>query len=776
VIQAPRLASALRRLASRPMQHADPLSRLPAPVAPLARKVTLPGPAGMRLYEMRESLYAPPPFSATWRLKLPPGGRLTFQTTSLGPATFSVEVVRKDEVRRVAAGPMRGRGPGPWTLHEVDLSAFSNEEVGLCLRTEGPGPHAFFGAPRLYGRADDAPPSIVFIVVDALSADVVGFTGSDRQLTPELDRLAEEGVAFLAALTNANWTRASTLSFFASEYSTRLGINVHSWWLDPGRRRELYRRFHGLLPELLKRAGYASAAIVNNLFILGYHSAGVEMGFEEISDFRTEVRDTPDITAFTRDFLRRHRDRPFFLFVNYNSPHHPYTPPARYLRRVDRPEERLHPELRGFLGEVAFADDHVGRIVRSLEELGLRERTLVVVTADHGEGLREDLAYINVAIQRYSRFTHTVNLYDEVMRVPLVFSRPADLPKGRRVPSQVRLLDLAPTILSLVGLPPHPQHRGVDLAPLLYGEGELKEPLPAFTEGKKCSALRFKGYKYIRREPGFDIISRRREGFRPRRVPEELYRIETDPRELHDLTGTEPEVLAEMREAHRRWRDELALPLAPAGFWSAMPVGTTARPGAPVAPDPVSAQPQNRRARTHLLVAGDGRPRRVAGSLFVRGRVSSFRMLETETDDAVWLAKPDRLDFSFRVAHGQDRLWVETEPPGADLRLQVMVDGQPLAPGQLLLGPWGLPLVDPPQPLKMAEIGSLLVAGGPPPRRPGVDFGVFLWQEGSVGEAPAPGVSEEPGVDPGEPTALDREVENALKGWGYIQKGDKVLR
>jgi hypothetical protein len=303
----------------------------------------------------------------------------------------------------------------------------------------------------------------------------------------------------------------------------------------------------------------------------------------------------------------------------------------------------------------------------------------------------------------------------------------------------------------------------------MYGEGDLREPLQAFMEGKKCSSLRFKGYKYIRRDPGYEMISRRREGFRPRRVPEELYRLETDPRELRDLTGIEPEVLAEMREAHRRWRDGLAEPVGPGGAWSPAPAVASVAPAAnraAVAP-----------ARTHLLVAGDGRPRVVAGSIFVRGRVRSFRMLETEADEAVWLAKPDRLDFSFRVARGQNRLWLETEPPGADLRLQVTVDGQPLGPGQLLVGPVGLPLVDPPHSLRIAEIGPFLAATGPPPRRAGVDFGVFLWQEGSAGAALAPGPTEETAaVDPGEPAQLDREVENALKGWGYIQKGDKILK
>jgi hypothetical protein len=210
-LEAPRLASALRELGTWPMQHADPLSRLPPSLAPLARKVTLAGAREKREYQLREALYAPPPFRATFRVNVPPGARLAFETASSGAIRYAVEVGS----RRVASGLSRGRAV--WAPAEIDLSAFAGQEVALSLVSEGSAGHLFFAAPRLYGKADDAPPSVVLLAIDTLTAEVVGFSGGDRGLTPNMDRLAAEGVAFRQAFTNANWTRASTLSMFASE-------------------------------------------------------------------------------------------------------------------------------------------------------------------------------------------------------------------------------------------------------------------------------------------------------------------------------------------------------------------------------------------------------------------------------------------------------------------------------------------------------------------------------------------------------------------------------
>lgn len=794
-IEAPRLAVALRTLGARATTAADPLSPLPARLRSLVRKVTMPAAREKGQWEMRESLLAPPPFSATWRQAWPKGSHLVFETARAPGATYVVEVAGRVVWRRDG-----GQQRTPFAEHEVPLDAHvrAGEEAALTLRTLGRG-IAYFGAPRVLARTGDGMPSVILIAVDTLTAEAVGFAGSKRKLSPRMDALAASGAAMPQAITNANWTRASTLSMFASEYSTTLGINVHSWWLDRQKRSQLYQRHEGMLPELLKRAGYETAAIVNNLFVLGYHGAGVEVGFEHVTDFRTDHRDTPDVTAATLEYLKKRKDRPFFLFMNLNTPHHPYTPPPRYLAGVERPGERLHPEHKRYLGEVKFADDYVGRVLAALDAHGMRERTLVILTADHGEGLRADLAYTNVAIGRFSRFTHTVNMYDEVVRVPLAISRPADIPRGQVIQEQVRLLDLAPTVLGLVGLPQHPQHRGVDLSAALRGRGQVPSDLPAFVEGKKISSLRWKGYKYIHREPGFERLARRRDNGAVTRVPEELYAVgHGDPRELRDLTASKPSVLAELRAAHRAWRAQMARGVLPKGraLTAVSPSPSEATPSAapspsvsPPVPEVARATPSTRAlpkkpATTELLLTSDAQPRHVKGRLVARaGRIVRYRLRNSGLDDALWLSSPTTLDFELRADGGEDRLSVHTEPPDAELSLEVTVDARALPAEKLWVGPFGLPLLSAPFVVRRDQHLWLASAEAPPRRRG--EFGLLLWREGS-GRLPAgtlasppgqQGVAAEPahdGASGGE--ALEADVENALRGWGYIQAGDKVLK
>lgn len=827
VVEAPRLWAAAKEIAGRAMMAPDPLSRLPARLATLARKVTFPAAREKGQWEMRESLFAPPPFKAGWSLVLPAGARLSFDLPRSPGVSYAIEVESGGETQRLFSrdGASAAGVRVPWTAHTVDLGAYAGKQATVRFVTDGRGP-AFFGAPRLYAPgspdAEQAPPSVLLIAIDTLTAEAVGFSGSKRGLSPVMDKVAGAGAAFPQALTNANWTRASTVSMFGSEYSTTMGINVHSWWLDRARRAENYQRHHGMLPELLKRAGYQTAAIVNNLFVLGYHSAGVEVGFEEVTDFRTDHRDTPDVTEATLAFLKKNKDRPFFLFMNLNTPHHPYTPPPQYLRGIERPGEHLHPDHKKYLGEVKFADDYIGRVMRALEQHGMRERTLVILTSDHGEGLREDVAFTNLAIGRYSRFTHTVNMYDEVTRVPLSFTRPADIPAGRVLKEQVRLLDVAPTILGLVGLPLHPQHRGVDLSAAILGHGPVPADLPAYIEGKKVSSLRWKGYKYVKREPGYERISRKRDGV-PRRVPEELYALAQDPRELRDLAASKPELLRELRAAHQKWQRSLSAGVLPAATGDSHATATSGTPaeagtasqdgraaagendkppntatyansanGTPAASNATGLSRLNppsgrtapvRPARTYLLVASDRTPHVVSGSLRARGgKIVRYRMQGTSIDDAIWPAAPDRLDFSFRADGGEDRLYVQTEPPGATLELEIRVDDRKLGAGELGVGPFGLPLVDPPFVFGPAELGSTLWAQEAPPRQAGV-FGVLVWREGareaSAGDPNEPPAEEGSAAGSGSGSgeqALEKDVEDALRGWGYIQKGDKVLK
>ena len=246
-------------------------------------------------------------------------------------------------------------------------------------------------------------------------------------------------------------------------------------------------------------------------------------------------RSAEEITRNGIEFLRESAGRPFLLWLHYFDPHVPRDPPEPFKSQV--PASDYHAEVRR-------ADHHVGLVLDELERLGLRERTIVMLTADHGEGLGE-----------HDEGTHSFFVYDTTMRVPLVFWGAAAIPRGRRVASLVRLVDVAPTTVDLLGLPPLENAQGVSLRPLLEdpgadlgltGYGESIEPTITFGS----SLLRFVrvgNWKYIHKlEP-------------------ELYDVGADPGETRNLAAQHPDVAARLDFTTRELLDKEIFTDSPEG-------------------------------------------------------------------------------------------------------------------------------------------------------------------------------------------------------------------
>jgi hypothetical protein len=248
-----------------------------------------------------------------------------------------------------------------------------------------------------------------------------------------------------------------------------------------------------------------------------------------------------------------------------------------------------------------------------------------------------------------------------------------------------------------------------------------------------------------------------------RSVPEELYQVAKDPRELRDRLGAAPPELLALRNAHRQWQKELLEGVRPRTVAAAAPTPVST-------PAPPSAAPP---ARTHLLIAGDGQPRLIHGNISAAGRIVRYRMMEAGTDHGIWLSRQGALQFSIPVEKAGGRLYFETEPPDAALQLDVRVGDRPLAAGELLAGPYGLPLFDPPFRFGAGDFVVLQGSGDSPPPHRGDAFAVFLWREGNGAASSEPRGEEASTVDS---EKLDAEVEQALRGWGYIQKGEKALK
>ncbi|UCE85205.1 MAG: sulfatase-like hydrolase/transferase, partial [Deltaproteobacteria bacterium] len=357
------------------------------------------------------------------------------------------------------------------------------------------------------------PDSVLLVTIDTLRADHVGAYGFAAARTPTLDALAQDGARFEQAISPAPITLTSHASLMTGTFPPRHGVR------DNG----LYRlgAQHVTLAERLRDAGLATGAFVGAFVLDG--SFGLDQGFEvyddRMSDQRSGAvgyaeRSAAAVADAAAEWLAELAPgRRFFAWVHFYDPHADYAPPPGFLAALPG---------RPYDAEIAYADFHLGRLLDVLASLERRANTLVVVTSDHGESLGE-----------HGEPTHTHFVYDATQRVPLILSGPG-VPPGAVVDAQVRLIDVAPTVLDLLGLPPLHGAQGVSLAPL-FGRGAAP-PQDAYVE---TLATRSLGWS--------PLVGLRRDGWKYIRAPRpELYQLDADPAELVNRIGERPDVAAEL--------------------------------------------------------------------------------------------------------------------------------------------------------------------------------------------------------------------------------------
>jgi choline-sulfatase len=361
------------------------------------------------------------------------------------------------------------------------------------------------------------PPNLLLVTIDTLRADRVGAYGFAAGTTPAIDALARDGVLLEDAVAHVPQTRPSHVSLFTGRLPFEHGIRDNfSKPLDAGT---------PTLASLLKQRGYATGGFIGAYPVSA--DSGLQRGFDAFDDpfapassvatrqDRSERRGA-EVVDRALEWLRAPRRAPFFAWVHLFDPHAPYDPPAPFARRFAK-------DL--YAGEVAYADSQVQRLLDWIDQSALRESTLVVVTSDHGEGLGD-----------HGENEHGFFVYDTTLRVPLVIRWTGRLPARSRVGGQFRGVDLLPTLLDLLGVPPTPAS-GVSRAAALGPGGKLPDN-EAYVESLYASlhfgcaplrGLRAEGWKYI------DA---------PRA---ELYRLTEDPAEAHNRLGDRGPVAAAMR-------------------------------------------------------------------------------------------------------------------------------------------------------------------------------------------------------------------------------------
>jgi arylsulfatase A-like enzyme/Tfp pilus assembly protein PilF len=361
--------------------------------------------------------------------------------------------------------------------------------------------------------------NVLLITLDTTRADRIGAYGYQAALTPNLDALAVDGVRFAQAYSSVPLTLPAHTSLMTALNPPRHGVRDNGgFFLDD--------RFE-TLAERLHTAGRGTFAAVG-AFVL-HDLWGLSQGFDVYDDdFGGAVdtkshemlrvqRDGAQVVERTLAWLGQKRDRPFFVWMHFYDPHHPYAPPPEYAAKFPGSP---------YDGEIAYTDHQVGHVLEYLRKEGLYDKTLIVVIGDHGEGLGD-----------HREPDHGVFLYDSTLRVPFIVRAPDPAYRGV-VDDVVREVDVMPTVLAYLGLPAPDGVEGVSLLGLMAGREE-HEPRRAYSETlysrlhygwADLAALRESRYKFI-------------EAPNP-----ELYDLLEDPHEQHNLYAERPDVAGPMRE------------------------------------------------------------------------------------------------------------------------------------------------------------------------------------------------------------------------------------
>jgi len=374
---------------------------------------------------------------------------------------------------------------------------------------------------------------IVLIVIDTLRADHVGVYGSaPHPATPEIDRLALRGGWFTESWSSAPWTPPSIMSLMTS-----LEPAVHGLNLEGDQLAEIVPAFPpegSSLAEILRFNGYRTLAVtagggVGEVFGFG---RGFDRYFQPPDRPDTDVEAGVDLAI---EWLAEESTKPTFLFFHTYEVHLPNT--HEVFDGGTDPESRA---VASYASDLSVADHHIGRLFTALESSGRLDRSIVVVTSDHGENL-----YDRTLAGR--PVDHGHHLYAELLRVPLVMVAPGLVPAGRSIGEPARLLDVLPTVCSLVGISlDGTPHQGRDLRPVLQGWGSV-EPAPeifswAPLQGPKWGVLRTHDWTYIE-SPEItsdqwwgDVVV----------PPVALYDRAGDPDEFMNLANSHPEIVGAM--------------------------------------------------------------------------------------------------------------------------------------------------------------------------------------------------------------------------------------
>ncbi len=500
--------------------------------------------------------------------------------------------------------------PHVWEPAPVDLSAHAGRTtLRFWLDVSEQRLIGFWGSPviRVRGRRPAAaqtagglgsapPQGVILIMCDTLRRDHLPMYGYKRDTSPNLSKIASQGAVFLDNVSPATWTKVATPSIMTSLYP--ISHRVHDFT-------DRLSAAADTLAETYRNAGYATVSYSSVLFTGKF--TNLQQGFEELHE-STSVSD-PKYTAKTArafvdrasEWIGRHRDTPFFLFLHVFDPHDPFEPRSPYDKlwadpsKKEKHESELgkirkgieNPLLRTFGmpnraeiekagvdpaefvghdkdwydGSIRGMDSEIGRLVESLRQLGLEDKVQIALIGDHGEEFIE-----------HGRMFHGQTVYGELAGVPLILYRPGAIPAGVKIEETVSSIDLMPTLLDLSGLRAPKRAQGQSLVPLLVAARDAPrgsggsivqaaqalgwKPLPAVTEKARSKDAGgpppYDTESYGIVADGWKLVHH---VHRSQGSPEfELFRHAGDPLDLKNVAERHPDVVEKMRAKLAGWR------------------------------------------------------------------------------------------------------------------------------------------------------------------------------------------------------------------------------
>jgi arylsulfatase A-like enzyme len=406
------------------------------------------------------------------------------------------------------------------------------------------------GAQRASGPGNGL--SVLLLTIDTLRADHLGAYGYRRATSPAIDALARRGVVFDQAYTYWPKTRGSFVALHTGRLASQSGY---------GKSHPLLVDFNPTLASVLREAGYDTAAVVDNPNVAA--SLGYAKGFARYREtweepgLASEMDRTRAITADGVAFLAAASpERPFLLWLHYVNPHAPYEPPAPYdkafldasaasgpvlqpvagfhggvPRQWARDGRRLGWYVAQYDGEIAAVDAEVGRVLQALDASRVRDRTLVLLSSDHGESLGEHDYF----------FDHGENLFDPSQRIPLILAGPG-IEAGRRSKALATTLDFVPTLLDAVKVSYPPDLAGLSLLGASAGHpSERRQRLPGQNDRNLLGVW----------GPRFKLVAT------PDGSRYTLFDRAKDPGETRDEGPTQPETLREERRELELFRERI---------------------------------------------------------------------------------------------------------------------------------------------------------------------------------------------------------------------------